>query len=134
MKSNSRKRFRFGRAKIRLTGLTIAATKLPEMAQFYNAVFDAGLRPSVSIGAEQFYAGELCGLQLTLCPNSIAGVEARQNRQQFRFEVDDIEAAMRRGLASHGGEINPVDEYKGAKVASLADPDGNTIELTQRLS
>ena len=50
------------------------------------------------------------------------------------LEVDDIEAVMQRGLAVHGTEINPIDEYKGAKVASLADPDGNTIELVQLVS
>ena len=41
---------------------------------------------------------------------------------------------MERGLANHGSEINPIDEYKGAKVASLADPDGNTIEFVEFVS
>ena len=105
-----------------------------QMARFYNAVFQAGLKETVHIGDAQFYGGSIGALELTLCPNAIAGVEARQNRQQLRFEVDDIEAVMQRGLAVHGTEINPIDEYKGAKVASLADPDGNTIELVQLIS
>ena len=119
---------------MRLVGLTVAAVYMDEMVQFYNAVFNAGLKASVHIGAEQFYAGALGNVQLTFCPNAIAGVIAEQNRQQFRFQVDDIEAVMTKGLANHGSEINPIEEYKGAKVASLADPDGNTIEFVEMLS
>ncbi len=119
---------------MQLIGLTVAASNMPAMVSFYNAVFAAGLKPSVHIGDEQFYAGTLCGMQLTLCPNRIAGVVAEQNRQQFRFQVADIEAVMRAGLANHGSKINPIEEYKGAKVASLADPDGNTIEFVELLS
>lgn len=118
----------------RLAGITIAAVNMRQMARFYNAALDARLKPTLSIGDAQFYAGKVGEIELTLCPNEIAGVSAEQNRQQLRFEVADIEAVMRRGLACHGIEINPVDEYQGAKVASLADPDGNTIEFAQPLS
>ncbi len=119
---------------MRLTGLTIATVNMRQMVRFYNAVFDARLKATVHIGDAQFYGGKLGALELTLCPNSVAGVVARQNRQQLRFVVDDIEAVVQRGLAVHGSEINPIDEYKGAKVASLADPDGNTIEFVQLVS
>ncbi|MCY4464588.1 MAG: VOC family protein [Chloroflexi bacterium] len=119
---------------MRLSGLTIATTNMRQMVRFYNAVFDARLKATVHIGDEQFYGGKIGALELTLCPNEIAGVVAQQNRQQLRFEVRDIERAMERGLACHGSEINPIDEYKGAKVASLADPDGNTIEFVQLVS
>ncbi len=119
---------------MKLNGLTIAVTDMKRMIDFYNAVFDANLEPTVNIGDKQFYGGTLVGVQLTLCPNAIAQVVAEQNRQQFRFQVDDIELVMANGKANHGTEINPIDEYKGAKVASLADPDGNTIEFVQILS
>ena len=116
---------------MKLTGLTIATDNMTEMVGFYNAVFGAKLKATVHIGPAQFYGGRIGDIELTLCPNAIAGVVAEQNRQQFRYEVDDIEAVVERGLANHGSEINPVDEYKGAKVASLADPDGNTIEFVE---
>ena len=119
---------------MQMIGLTVAAVHMDKMVKFYNAVFRARLKPTVHIGEEQFYAGQLCGMKLTFCPNTIAGVVAQQNRQQFRFEVADIEAVMANGLANHGSEINPIEEYKGAKVASLADPDGNTIEFVEILS
>ncbi|MCY3867824.1 MAG: hypothetical protein OXG68_20510 [Chloroflexi bacterium] len=119
---------------MQLVGLTVAAINMKEMVRFYNAVFSAGLKPTVHIGDDQFYAGELGGMKLTFCPNTIAGVVAEQNRQQFRYQVADIDAVMAKGLANHGGEINPIEEYKGAKVASLADPDGNTIEFVEILS
>ncbi len=119
---------------MQMVGLTVAACNMQEMVTFYNAVFNARLKATVHIGEEQFYAGTLCGMKLTLCPNTIAGVIAEQNRQQFRFQVADIEAVMAKGLANHGDEINPIEAYKGAKVASLADPDGNTIEFVEVLS
>ena len=119
---------------MRLAGLTIAVTHMDQMVQFYDAVFDAHLQPTVHIGDQQFYGGRINDIELTFCPNSIAGVNAEQNRQQFRFIVDDIETVINRGRANHGSEINPIDEYKGAKVASLADPDGNTIEFVELLS
>ncbi|MDE2777186.1 MAG: hypothetical protein OXI77_14750 [Chloroflexota bacterium] len=119
---------------MQMVGLTVAATNMDLMVKFYNAVFDADLKPTVHIGEEQFYAGTLCGMKLTFCPNTIAGVVADQNRQQFRFQVDNIETVMANGIANHGDEINPIEEYKGAKVASLADPDGNTIEFVESLS
>ena len=119
---------------MQMIGLTIAATNMDHMVKFYNAVFTARLEPTVHIGEEQFYAGRLGDMKLTFCPNTIAGVVAEQNRQQFRFQVADIAAVMANGVANHGGEINPVEEYKGAKVASLADPDGNTIEFVEILS
>ena len=119
---------------MRLIGLTIATINMSKMVRFYNAVFGAGLKETVHIGDQQFYGGKIAGMELTLCPNTIAGVVAEQNRQQFRFEVSEIETVMGKGLANHGSEINPIDEYKGAKVASLADPDGNTIEFVELLS
>lgn len=119
---------------MKLDGLTIAVTDMKHMVAFYNAVFDANLEPTVNIGDKQFYGGQMLGMQLIFCPNAIAQVVAEQNRQQFRFHVDDIEAVMKNGLANHGTEINAINEYKGAKVASLADPDGNTIEFVELVS
>ena len=119
---------------MQLIGVTIAASRMDKMVQFYNAVLGAGLRRTVRIGDSHFYGGKIGQLELLLCPNTIAGVVAEQNRQQFRFSVTDLAAVMARGLANHGSEVNPIDEYMGAKVASLADPDGNTIEFVELLS
>lgn len=115
-------------------GLTIAVNNMEQMIKFYNAVFSTNLKPTVNIDDSQFYGGTLAGIQLTFCPNDIAGVVAEQNRQQFRFKVDDLDTVMQNGKANYGTMINPIDEYKGAKVASLADPDGNTIEFVQTIS
>ncbi len=116
---------------MKLDGLTIAVTDMKRMVAFYNAVFDCNLEPTVNIGDQQFYGGKMLDMSLTLCPNAISGVVAEQNRQQFRFQVEDIADVMAKGLANHGEEINEINEYKGAKVGSLADPDGNTIEFLE---
>jgi predicted enzyme related to lactoylglutathione lyase len=116
---------------MKLNGLTTAVTDMKHMVTFYNAVFNAQLEPTVNIGDAQFYGGTIMDISLTFCPNAIAGVVAEQNRQQFRFQVDNIADVMAKGLANHGVEINQINEYKGAKVGSLADPDGNTIEFLE---
>ena len=116
---------------MKMIGLTIAVNRMDAMVAFYNAVFAAQLQPTAQIGEQRFYGGNIGELELTLCPNAIAGVLAQQNRQQFRFVVEDIAAVMKIGCAHHGSEINPIEENQGAKVAALADPDGNTIEFAQ---
>ena len=59
---------------MRMIGLTIAAVNIKKMVSFYNAVFNARLKETVHIGPEQFYGGKLADIELTLCPNAIAGV------------------------------------------------------------
>ena len=44
---------------------------MTQMVVFYNAVFDAQLKATVHIGDEQFYAGKLCGMKVTFCPNTV---------------------------------------------------------------
>lgn len=53
----------------------------------------------------------------------------------FAFEVDDIETAYRRLLAAGGSEVGrppaPL-EGRGHRIAFVADPDGNWVELVER--
>lgn len=66
---------------ISIERITLAATKTDEMMTFYNAVLNTNLHPIES--AAGFYKGTLADYDLTMCPNSVADVNAEQNRQQF---------------------------------------------------
>jgi predicted enzyme related to lactoylglutathione lyase len=51
----------------------------------------------------------------------------------IRFDIvtTEFDAALVR-LIEHGGrQINEIEEFDGARVVTIADPDGNTFELLQ---
>jgi predicted enzyme related to lactoylglutathione lyase len=70
---------------------------------------------------------------MVMCPNEVACVEARQNRHQFRFVVDDIERMIGIVALSGGESLDDLVRSEGSKSVGLRDPDGNTIELIQYL-
>ncbi len=75
---------------IKLKKITIAPVKIKRMVQFYNGVFKSKLEPFEALGTF-LYRGRIADKELLLCPNEILGIVAEKNRQQFSFEVDDIE-------------------------------------------
>jgi catechol 2,3-dioxygenase-like lactoylglutathione lyase family enzyme len=77
------------------------------------------------------YQGQLAGISLLLCPNEIARAQAEQNRHQLRLTVKDIAATMRLALANGATLLNEISDHEGAKIASVRDPDGNSIEFMQ---
>lgn len=111
--------------------ITMAVTHMDEMVRFYRDVFDAGLKPLEVIGGFQFYGGSLAGIDLLFCPNEIAGVVADQNRQQFRFVVDDLEEMRTKIIQSGGTLLDDMHETSTIISCGLRDPDGNTLELIE---
>jgi catechol 2,3-dioxygenase-like lactoylglutathione lyase family enzyme len=113
-----------------LVHITLATTNMPAMKKFYDAVFGASLQAQEMFGTT-LYQGTLGGISLLLCPNEIARAKAEQNRHQLRFTVKDIAATMRLALASGATLLNEISDHDGAKIASVRDPDGNSIEFLQ---
>jgi predicted enzyme related to lactoylglutathione lyase len=101
--------------------LTLTAVDVPAMVRFYDALFGAGLQPVAAFGTT-LYRGMLHGVPLLICPNSIADVDAAQNRHQFTYETPDLDAVIEAALAA-GGVIRERDGV----VATVLDPDGNTV-------
>ena len=66
-----------------------------------------------------------------MCPNSVAQVDAKQNRQQFDFLVDDVQATLDTALAHGGTPLQPAQEHNGTIIASVYDPDGNSMVFSQ---
>jgi predicted enzyme related to lactoylglutathione lyase len=118
--------------KIKLDRVVIASTNIEAMAGFYNELFDTGLEPFEAYGTT-FYRGKLSGLDLVLCPNEIARVSADQNRHQFRFEINDLNGLAEKVMGAGGKFSEAISEDSETKSCAVRDPDGNTIELIERV-
>ena len=66
-----------------------------------------------------------------LCPNSLAGVEAAQNRHQFSYAVTDLDAVLARATGAGGSLSGAPQQQAGQRSATVIDPDGNTIVFSQ---
>jgi predicted enzyme related to lactoylglutathione lyase len=108
--------------------ITLAVTHLPQMLAFYDTVFHANLKP---LGDGPLYKGSFAGQTLLFCPNEIAGVDARQNRHQFRIAVPNLPAVRETILNSGGAIINEDSDSHGKRLIGVRDPDGNTYEFIQ---
>jgi catechol 2,3-dioxygenase-like lactoylglutathione lyase family enzyme len=118
-------------AGVTITRVTLAATNVAAMTRFYNVVFDARLRDAV-VGGVTMQRGTLAGLELLLCPNDVAKVDAALNRHMLRIEVNDLDRFVAR-VRDNGGTVDaPPALSDGIRVMAIRDPDGNTIELAGR--
>ena len=118
-------------AAVAITRVTLGATNVPAMTRFYNEVFAAGLRPS-PVGGVTMQLGTLAGLELLLCPNEVAKVDAALNRHMLRIVVGDVADVVERVRRSGGTVDGPPAIVEGRRLAAVRDPDGNTIELVER--
>ncbi len=110
--------------------ITLAVNKIDETRNFYGAVFGVDFMP-LELAGYQLYSGKLGKMELMLCPSELAGVNTDINSIQLRFVVDDVRAALAKGLASGGTLISDVAEVDGRLHASLRDPEWNSLELIQ---
>jgi predicted enzyme related to lactoylglutathione lyase len=118
---------------IQISGMTLAATSVEAMVAFYNAVLDAHFEVVELFPGATGYRGKLAGMDVLMCPNTVARVDARQNRQQFDFLVDDVRATVAAALAHGGKEISPIYEQNGVLIGSVYDPDGNSMVFKQKI-
>lgn len=104
----------------------MAVTNMNAMVAFYNRVLDTHLEP---VADTPFYRGTLGGIELLMCPNEIAGVIAQQNRQQFRFMVNNLGERLEQVVNCGGQIMGSQLEQNGSRLIGVRDPDGNTFEL-----
>jgi len=113
---------------VQLAQMTLATVRTAEMVKFYNTLFGTAFQTIRAYGGT-LYHGTLAGIPLILCPNEIAGVEAKQSRHQLTLRVPDLLGLLQIVETAGGGiETAPAEAVVGA---ILRDPDGNTIEVTQ---
>lgn len=117
---------------MQLKGFTIAAVDMDTMVRFYNVVFTADLQPFDAFGTV-LYGGELAGYPLTFCPNSLLQIKADKNRVQLSVYVDDLDATLT-AVTTHGGtQLQTPATTQEGRSCGVTDPDGNSIELTERI-
>jgi len=118
---------------VKIQSITLAATHVEQMVEFYNAVLEADLKEIEPMPG--FYMGKLADHGLIVCPNEVAEVVAEQNRQQFCFTIDDIEKTFAAGKANGGKAMTEDFEKSDSEIRGwLVDPDGNTLEFVQVLT
>jgi predicted enzyme related to lactoylglutathione lyase len=113
-----------------LVRIALATTRMAAMRHFYNQLFDAKLE-AVNTPEGTFYQGEIGQLLFTLVPNDVAKIEARQNRHQMTFWVDDIEKTLHAAIQAGGVKMQQSLETNTGKLLAVLDPDGNTLEFIE---
>ena len=106
----------------------IFTARMQELAEFYQKAFE--------LGAPQAFGSDHLGLQM---PNLYLGfdqVEDAPNRNggiSLWFRVDDVDATYQRLLdLGATSRYAPVTKPFGDRLASVYDPDGNLIGISQR--
>ncbi len=107
--------------------ITIATKDTDRMIDFYTKTFGAELKKRDPISG-----GTIGNMQIVLCPRDVAGVKAEQNTIQLRFVVADIEKTFKAALEAGGTKIDAITKAGKQTIASVRDPDGNSIELIQK--
>lgn len=121
---------------MQLAKITIATIRTTEMVGFYNAVFDAQLRPINGFNT-LVYEGRLSGIRLVLCPYAMFGDVAEPSHQQFKLQqfkfMTPALDPLRQRITHAGGYIErtDLDPFDGSRRLWARDPDGNTIEFEQ---
>lgn len=110
--------------------LTFAVGAMKPMVAFYSAVLGLKFVEREMFG-RTLSSARFGDIDVLFCPKDLAGVEAETNTIQLRFVVDDAALAFAQGMKFGGIAITEPAEVEGSLQASLRDPDGNSLELTQ---
>ena len=111
--------------------ITIAVGPMEPMVAFYSAVLNVEFSEREMYG-RALYGAHYGSVELLLCPKDLAGVDANVNTVQARFVVADVDAAFSSGVNCDGKAISEPAMADGSRQASLRDPDGNSLELSER--
>ena len=114
----------------RVKGFTLAVTHMEQMVDFYTRVF------SISFEAKELYGGTLYfgdweGIEICLCPASIAQNTAKQNRHQLDVLVENIVKTKRLVQRYGGTSMGAVEEVENTISMGIYDPDNNSLVLKQ---
>lgn len=109
-----------------IEGLTIAITNMDAMLEFYSSVFGIEFE-EVKIPNAKLYSGIFGEMKVLFCPERIANINAKENRQQFDIVVKDIKKTIATALKSGGTQIGELVEGEDLKSVGVYDPDKNSI-------
>ena len=118
--------------KLRLESVAIKCAELDKMLEFYTRAFGGEFK-AVDIGGMTCHFGQVAGLTFKLVPGRESTEFKEYPHHQLGFEVDDIDAVIT--IAKEcGGTLESEKVTQGdVTTGSVRDPDGNTLELSQRV-
>ena len=116
-----------------LQGITVAITDMPGMLQFYKHVFKLEFEAKAMFGST-LYSTDWQGIKLLFCPADIAQNTAKQNRHQPDIKVTDLKEILKRVVKAGGKIKDQPYEQDGQLIASVYDPDRNSIVFMQDIN
>jgi predicted enzyme related to lactoylglutathione lyase len=117
---------------LKIDKLTIAVTNIDSMGIFYSNLLDIKME-KIDLGDTFLLKGNTDNFELLLCPKAIAGIDATQNNIQLRFQVENLSQITTQCVESGGTIINEITESTEVNIGAVRDPDGNSIELIQKV-
>jgi predicted enzyme related to lactoylglutathione lyase len=117
---------------LKIDKLTIAVTNIDSMGIFYSNLLDIKMG-KIDLGDTFLLKGNTDNFELLLCPKAIAGIDATQNNIQLRFQVENLSQITTQCVESGGTIINEISESTEVNIGAVRDPDGNSIELIQKV-
>ena len=103
---------------------------MEKMLDFYRGLFDLEFE-EISKYDIALYQAEFGGLKMLMCPAEIANNNASQNRHQFDFVVEHLDA-YKENIPVYGGTLmGDIVEYDDSYALGFKDPDDNSMVLIQ---
>ena len=111
---------------LNLNSIMIGTSKLKEMAEFYEKVFD---RKADMIEGE-FYGWSVGNTFFSVGAHSeVHGESKEPARIMFNFETKEVKSEYERIKKIGATVVKDLYEMQGAWIATFADPDGNYFQL-----
>ncbi len=117
---------------VSLGRMAIATINMPQMVNFYRKVLNANLSP-MSVGDFTFYQGRMGNVSVTLAPNEMLGIQSENSRHQLSFLVPNLETALSVAIRAGATQMEEISEEADERYCGILDPDGNSIELVERV-
>ncbi|MEM8510206.1 MAG: VOC family protein [Bacteroidota bacterium] len=114
----------------RITGFTLAVTRMEQTIDFYTHVFGISFEAKELYG-DKLYYGDWEGIEICLCPASLAKNTAKQNRHQLEVLVAHIEKTMELVVRYGGRSMGAIEEIENTISMGIYDPDNNSLVLKQ---
>jgi catechol 2,3-dioxygenase-like lactoylglutathione lyase family enzyme len=116
-----------------MNSVAVKCANLQPMIDFYTRAF-GGRFEKVDIGGLECHFGQVAGLTLKLVPGRESSDFEGYPSHQLGFEVDNIDEVNAIAEACGGAIENAKVRQGDFAYGCVRDPDGNTIELTQRIA
>ena len=118
---------------MKVTEIVIACFNLEGMLAFYQNVFGLSFK-DIKIPQGVIYESCINELKITLCPATLAGITAKDNRLQLTFLVLDIKKCINEIEKYYGKIIGGINQSKNHSQVAIKDIDNNSIVLIQKIN